>query len=84
MRFLGILWSPEIIELTTQNFGTTIRSHRHLLVNFYSPKCKYCKQFEPEYEKVAYALRKREPPVPVAKINATVEGTIAAEQGIDR
>lgn len=44
----------------------------YVLVN----RCGHCKQFTPEYEKIAQILKENDPPIPVAKVDATKESAL--------
>ena len=50
----------------------------HLL---FLPRCGHCKQLAPAYEKAAKQLKNRdpEPPIPLGKVDATVETELAKQ-----
>ncbi|XP_063308027.1 protein disulfide-isomerase A4 isoform X2 [Pelobates fuscus] len=71
-----------VLILTNKNFDTFVADKDTVLLEFYAPWCGHCKQFVPEYEKIAQTLKENDPPIPVAKIDATAETEVAGKYDI--
>ena len=70
----------DITVLTETTFDKAIAKYEHILVMFYAPWCGHCKKFKPELEKAAAILRKEN--LIVAKVDATVEKSLAQKYGV--
>jgi thioredoxin len=66
------------VELTQQNFETTIRGNPMVIIDFWAPWCGPCKGFAPVYEKASEA----HPDVVFAKVNTDAEQELAGSFGI--
>uniref|UniRef100_A0A5S6QP17 protein disulfide-isomerase n=1 Tax=Trichuris muris TaxID=70415 RepID=A0A5S6QP17_TRIMR len=74
---------PDVVmTLTSDNFTDIVSNAPIILVEFYSPTCGHCVKLAPEYEKAAKSLAKRHPPIPLAKVDATMERQLATEHQV--
>jgi len=74
--------ASDVLDLTTDNFDSSLKNAPLALVEFFAPWCGHCKSLAPEYEKAATELVKNDPPVTLAKVDATVETSLGSKFGI--
>ncbi|KAI1293631.1 Protein disulfide-isomerase A3 [Halotydeus destructor] len=85
---LALSESDDVLDLssnTVDSFKAEIGVYDAILVEFFAPWCGHCKRLAPEYTKAATALKQSDPPVPLAKVDCTVEAggkDICSEYGV--
>ena len=76
-------WSPPasvVLQLSQDNFTKTAKTKDLMLVWFYAPWCKHCKQLEPEMEGAAAELEGWG--ITIAKVDGTREKELADQFGM--
>lgn len=71
-----------VFVLSKSNFQNFIQGTDTVLVEFYAPWCGHCKKLAPEYADAAKELKTQDPPVLLAKVDATVESDLAQQQEV--
>lgn len=78
-------WKPpedHVLVLSSDNFTESTSSLEIILVEFYAPWCGHCKRLAPDYAHAAKELNLKHN-IPLAKIDATEETTLAKMFGVD-
>lgn len=71
-----------VLVLTDENFDDVLAKNDKILIEFYAPWCGHCKTLAPLYAEAAQVLAKADPPVPLAKLDATEHKKAAEKFGI--
>ncbi|XP_077381306.1 protein disulfide-isomerase-like [Festucalex cinctus] len=71
-----------VMVLHGSNFAKALNRTEFLLVEFYAPWCGHCQRLEPVFAEAAEKLKKDEPAIGLAKVDATVEKELAEEFGV--
>ncbi|KAF1779050.1 Thioredoxin, conserved site [Phytophthora cactorum] len=69
----------DVLVLTESNFAEAVSGHDTLLVEFYAPWCGHCQKLTPEYAAAAKNLKELDPPIRLAKVDATAESKLAEQ-----
>lgn len=67
--------------LSSTSVGDTsspVKDLGHANITLFFFRCGHCKQFAPEYEKIAQTLKENDPPIPVAKVDATKSSALGS------
>lgn len=70
----------DVIELTSDNFGTVVTPAPLILVEFMAPWCGHCKALMPEYKNAATILKKYG--IPLAKADCTEQSDLCAQHEV--
>eukprot|EP00121_Abeoforma_whisleri_P014517 Awhi_evm1s13384 len=82
VTLLALVRASDVIVLTESNFDLIVNDKDFIVVEFYAPWCGHCKKLEPEWNKAAATLKRNNPPIPLAKVDATENGALASKFGV--
>jgi protein disulfide-isomerase A4 len=69
---------PEaVVSLTSDAFDAFVAKHPLFLVAFVTPSCGHCQRLAPEYERAAQQLAEVWPPIPLTKVDVSLERALA-------
>jgi len=71
--FAEVTVEDHVYVLTNDNFDEFVNNEAFTVVEFYAPWCGHCKKLTPEYSKAAASLAENDPPIKLAKVDATIE-----------
>ncbi|KAI2798048.1 Protein disulfide-isomerase A3 [Blomia tropicalis] len=67
----GYVIASDVLDLSKEDFKSSISQYDTVLVEFFAPWCGHCKRLAPEYETAATRLKSNDPPIPLAKVDCT-------------
>jgi len=68
---ISVVLSSDVLDFSGPDFEDRVVEHDAILIEFFAPWCGHCKRLAPEYDKAATALKKVDPPIPLAKVDCT-------------
>jgi protein disulfide isomerase family A protein 3 len=71
-----------VYVLKESNFDSFVDNEAFTIVEFYAPWCGHCKKLAPEYAKAAKILAQEDPPIKLAKVDATEEKSLGDRFGV--
>ena len=71
-----------VYVLTQENFDEFLANNDYVLVEFYGSWCVHCRIFAREYARAAKILANEGSPIVLAKVDCTVETSLAKKYGI--
>ena len=72
----------DVLVLTDADIDQALGEFDGLLVEFYAPWCGHCKKLAPEYAKAAARLKAQDPPIRIAKVDATENQASGSKYGV--
>jgi protein disulfide-isomerase A1 len=78
----GVDEQDDVAVLTKDNFDNFIKTHKFAFVKFYAPWCGHCKTMAAGYSKLAKRMKTEDNGIPIAKVDATVENSLAEQFGV--
>ncbi|KAL3865492.1 hypothetical protein ACJMK2_042877 [Sinanodonta woodiana] len=79
--FISLAFASDVLYYSNKDFSENMPSHDLALVEFFAPWCADCTMLDPFYEEAARILKDNDPPVPLIKVDCTVDTGTCVQYG---
>ncbi|KAL3865490.1 hypothetical protein ACJMK2_042875 [Sinanodonta woodiana] len=78
---ISLVFASDVLYYSNKDFAENIPTHDLALVEFFAPWCADCTMLDPLYEDAARILKDNDPPVPLIKVDCTVDTATCVQYG---
>ncbi|KAK3606224.1 hypothetical protein CHS0354_037897 [Potamilus streckersoni] len=81
---ISLVFAGDVLYYSNTEFAAKMPKHDLAMVEFFAPWCEECKMLDPAYEVAAKMLKNNDPPIPLIKVDCTVDTLTCVQYGTNK